>query len=70
MPEYEGTTHVMKKKESKLVMGMAIGVAIGTAVGVGTDNLGLWISLGVAIGTAVGFAMMKKEGNTDGDGSA
>ncbi|HQW04844.1 MAG TPA: hypothetical protein PLV08_03110 [Flavobacteriales bacterium] len=70
MPEHDGTAHVMKKKESKLVTGMAIGVAIGTAVGVGTDNLGLWISLGIAIGTAVGFAMMKKAGNADGDASA
>jgi uncharacterized membrane protein YoaK (UPF0700 family) len=53
------------KKESKLVLGMAMGVAIGTAIGVGTDNLALWLSLGIAIGTALGFAMQKKGGDGD-----
>ncbi len=55
----------MMKKESKLVMGMAIGVAIGTAIGVGTDNLGLWISLGVAIGTSMGYTWMQAGGNSN-----
>jgi len=50
------------KKESKLVMGMAMGAA--------TDNLGLWISLGIGIGTAIGFVLMKRGGNKDGDASA